>query len=128
MTMTTSLIRERASLARSASRKLARISTAEKNVALARIADLLETEQAPILEANALDLENARAEGLDDYFVERLTLTPDRLRGIAADTRQVTQLPDPTEATMASRALAPATASVSVAPYGCFSAIDRTNR
>ncbi|MGE0599632.1 MAG: glutamate-5-semialdehyde dehydrogenase [Dehalococcoidia bacterium] len=93
--MTTSLLRDRAAAARAASRPLARVSSAVKNAALARIAELLETDQAEVLEANALDLANAREAGLDDYFVERLTLTPDRLRGIAADTRKVMQLEDP---------------------------------
>lgn len=106
MTMTTSLIRERAAAARTASRALARVSTAEKDKALARIAELLETEQAAVLEANAQDLANARAEGLDDYFVERLTLNPDRLRGIAKDTRGVMQLPDPVGEVFDSRTLA----------------------
>ena len=61
MTMTASPIREAASAARAASRALANISTAAKNDALARIADLLETEQEPILAANAKDLEAQRA-------------------------------------------------------------------
>lgn len=105
MTTTVSLLRERASAARSAARVLARLSTAEKNAALARIAELLETEQAPILEANSRDLEAARTNGLDDYFVERLTLTPDRLRGIARDTRDVMTLPDPVGEVFDSRTL-----------------------
>lgn len=95
MTTATSLIRERAAAARAASKKLASISTGAKNDALNRIADLLESEQAPVLEANALDLKAARAAGLEDAFVERLTLTPARMNGIAADTRTVARLEDP---------------------------------
>jgi glutamate-5-semialdehyde dehydrogenase len=105
MTMTTSLLRERAAAARAASRPLARVSSAEKNAALARIAELLETDQAEVLEANALDLANAKEAGLDAYFVERLTLNPERLRGIAADTRQVMQLEDPVGEVFDSRTL-----------------------
>ncbi|HMO54469.1 MAG TPA: gamma-glutamyl-phosphate reductase, partial [Tepidiformaceae bacterium] len=105
MTTTVSLLRERASAARAASRVLGRISTAEKNSALARIAELLETEQDAVLEANARDLETARANGLDAYFIERLTLTPDRLRGIARDTRDVMSLPDPVGEVFDSRTL-----------------------
>jgi glutamate-5-semialdehyde dehydrogenase len=105
MTMTTSLIRERAAAARAASRKLARISTVDKNAALERIAGLLETDPAAILAANAEDLANARADGLDAYFVERLTLTPERLRGIASDTRDVARLPDPIGEVFDSRTL-----------------------
>ncbi len=95
MTTAVSTIRERAAAAKSASRRLANISTAAKDAALLRIADLLEQDQAPVLEANARDLEAGRAAGLDDYFLERLTLTPQRINGIAADTRAVSRLPDP---------------------------------
>lgn len=102
---TTSLIRERAALAKQASRKLAGASTSAKNAALLGIATLLETEQGPILEANARDLEDGRAAGLDDYFIERLSLTPQRLAGIAADTRNVATLPDPIGETFDARTL-----------------------
>ncbi|MFN0095049.1 MAG: glutamate-5-semialdehyde dehydrogenase [Dehalococcoidia bacterium] len=90
-----SFIRERASAARSAARQIAQLSTDAKNRALRRVAELLEIEQAPVLEANARDLEAGGEAGLDAYFLERLTLTPDRLRGIANDTRAVAALPDP---------------------------------
>ncbi len=103
--MTASIIRERAAAARAAARPLARLSSADKNAALARIAELLETEQEPILRANALDLEAGRANGLEDAFMERLTLTPERLRGIAADTRKVMQLEDPVGEVFDSRTL-----------------------
>lgn len=95
MTTITSTIRERAAAARTASRRLANLSTAAKDAALLRIADLLEHEQQPILDANVRDLEAGRAAGLDDYFLERLALSPERLKGIAADTRAVSRLPDP---------------------------------
>jgi glutamate-5-semialdehyde dehydrogenase len=101
----TSLIRERAALARAAARRLANISTAEKDRALLGIADLLEREQEAVLAANALDLANARATGLGEAFTERLTLTPARLAGIASDTRAVAQLPDPIGETFDSRTL-----------------------
>jgi len=91
----TSLARERAALARAASRRMASVSTDQKNRALRRIADLLETEQAPVLSANAADLAAGRDAGLDSYFIERLTLSPDRLRGIALEVRTVADLPDP---------------------------------
>ncbi len=92
---TTSYIRERASLARTASRELARVSTSDRNAALLRIAELLETEQEAVLAANALDLEAGEAANLDAYFLERLALNADRLRQIGADTQEVASLPDP---------------------------------
>ncbi|MEO9256100.1 MAG: gamma-glutamyl-phosphate reductase, partial [Tepidiformaceae bacterium] len=94
MTTVTSSIRDRAAAARAASRRLANLSTAAKDGALLRIAELLEREQQPILDANARDVEAGRAAGLDDYFLERLALSPERLNGIAADTRAVSRLPD----------------------------------
>src|SRR4029079_18685216 len=42
---------------------------------------------------------------LDDYFLERLSLTPARLAGIAADTRAVAGLPDPVGEVFDSRTL-----------------------
>ena len=95
MTTATSTIRERAAAARAASRRLANIPTAAKDAALLRIADLVEQDQAAILAANALDMAAGHAAGLDAYFLERLALSPDRLAGIAADTRAVSRLPDP---------------------------------
>ncbi|MFN0094403.1 MAG: glutamate-5-semialdehyde dehydrogenase [Dehalococcoidia bacterium] len=94
-TATASYIRDRAAAARAAARQIAQLSTDAKNKALRRVAELLETDQAAVLAANAEDLEAGRAAGLDAYFLERLTLTPDRLRGIANDTRAVATLPDP---------------------------------
>ncbi len=105
MTTTVSALRERAAAARVASRALARLSSSAKNAALERIATLLETEQDAVLAANALDLQAGREAGLDDYFIERLTLTPERLRGIAADTRGVMRLEDPVGEVFDSRTL-----------------------
>ena len=105
MTTAVSFIRERAAAARVASRRLAMLSTGAKNAALLRIAELLETEQAPILEANRRDLEAGRQAGLAESFMERLSLSPERLRGIAADTRTVAGLPDPVGEVFDSRTL-----------------------
>ena len=105
MTAVISVVRERAALARAASKRLANLSTGAKNAALLRIAELLETRQAPILEANAHDLADGRDAGLDAYFLERLALSPERLRAIASDTRSVAILPDPVGEVFDSRTL-----------------------
>ncbi len=91
----TASIRERAQAARAASRELARLSTSVKNAALLRVAELLETEQGDVLAANATDIRAGEAAGIDAYFLERLTLSPERLLSIAADTRNVASLSDP---------------------------------
>ncbi len=98
-------MRDRAAAARAASRKLATLSTASKDAALHRIAGLIESEQGAVLAANAEDVDEGRRLGLDDYFLERLTLTPARLSAIAADTRTVAGLPDPVGEVFDSRTL-----------------------
>ena len=95
MTTTSSLLRERALAARAAARVLATTSTDRKNAALHRIADLLEARTDEIVAANERDLAYARQASLEDAFVERLTLTPDRVRAMANDVRNVALLPDP---------------------------------
>lgn len=80
--------------AKTASRALAKASTAHKNAALFAIAEALEGHETAILAANALDMEAARAAGTSEAMLDRLSLKG-RLRGIAADTRKVAELPDP---------------------------------
>ena len=106
MTTTASLIREQAQAARAASKPLALASTDAKNAALGRIADLLIEREAAILAENAADLEAGCEAGLADFFMERLTLTPARIRGMAADTRHVATLPDPVGETISAQTLA----------------------
>lgn len=81
--------------ARVAARGIANLSTARKNAALLAIADGLEANAAAILEANAADIDAARAKGTSDALLDRLLLTPARIARLAADTRAVAGLPDP---------------------------------
>ncbi|MDQ9318083.1 glutamate-5-semialdehyde dehydrogenase [Klebsiella aerogenes] len=81
--------------AKAASYQLALLSSREKNQVLNKIADYLEAQTEEILRANAEDLSDARANGLSDAMLDRLALTPARLRGIADDVRQVCSLADP---------------------------------
>ncbi|MEW6485293.1 MULTISPECIES: glutamate-5-semialdehyde dehydrogenase [Tatumella] len=81
--------------ARAASYQLSTLSTAQKNQVLLTIASRLEEESAVILEANALDVATARENGMGEALLDRLTLTPERLKGIADDVRQVCRLADP---------------------------------
>ena len=81
--------------AKAASYQLALLSSREKNQVLNKIADYLEARTEEILRANAEDLSDARANGLSDAMLDRLALTPARLRGIADDVRQVCSLADP---------------------------------
>ena len=81
--------------ARAASRRLANLSSEIKNRGLLRIAAALERDQSPILEGNARDCADARSAGLSEAMLDRLLLTPERLKGMAQDVRSVAALPDP---------------------------------
>ena len=82
-------------LAKQAARSLANCSTTEKNKALLSMAAALETEQERILAANARDIAQGEAKGLSAALLDRLRLTPERIRGMADGLRQVAALPDP---------------------------------
>lgn len=81
--------------ARAASRAMARATSAQKDDALERIARRVEAAVDAILEANAKDVEIARASGRDAAFLDRLALTPERVKQMAEGVRQVRALPDP---------------------------------
>ena len=96
--MTTRTVEDLLSLgqaARSAARLVARLSTSVKNDALHNLAGLLESDAEELLQANAEDCAEARANGLSEAMIDRLLLTPERLRGTAAEQRKVASLPDP---------------------------------
>ena len=101
--MTTKIVDEllaKGQAARTASRALARLSTSVKNRALLNIAEELETQQAPVLEANRQDYSAAKEDGLNDAMLDRLLLTSDRLNAMASDVRGVAALPDPVGETL----------------------------
>jgi glutamate-5-semialdehyde dehydrogenase len=81
--------------ARAAAQALAPLPRSVKDDALLAIADALEVRTKEIVEANAEDVERARAAGTSEAIVDRLTLTPERVRAIASDVRDVAALPDP---------------------------------
>lgn len=81
--------------ARTASRVLANLSADAKNAALLATADALERETDYLAAENERDLAAARAAGLSAALIDRLTLTPDRVRAIARDVRTVAGLRDP---------------------------------
>ncbi|MFF5424634.1 MULTISPECIES: glutamate-5-semialdehyde dehydrogenase [unclassified Streptomyces] len=81
--------------ARGAAAQIAPLPRAAKDDALLAIADALEVRTAEIVEANAEDIAKAREAGTSESVIDRLTLTPERVRAIAADVRDVAALPDP---------------------------------
>ena len=81
--------------ARKAARKLANVSAEVKNSALHNVADGLKAREEEILAANERDIANGRERGLEEYFLDRLLLTPERIEGLANDVRGIAALPDP---------------------------------
>ena len=80
--------------AKAAAPKLALLSTRQKNELLLFCADALEQNADTILEANAQDVSAAR-DALGEVMLDRLTLTPARVRAMADGMRDVAKLPDP---------------------------------
>ena len=86
---------EKGTLARDASYKLVSVSTVTKDNALEAIAATLVDKADEIIEANKIDIENARNNGTREAMIDRLTLTKERIEGIAEGVRQVKALADP---------------------------------
>ncbi|KJY80350.1 glutamate-5-semialdehyde dehydrogenase [Vibrio nigripulchritudo] len=91
--------------AKDAAFHLATASTAQKNKALAIIANELEANEQIILEANAKDIEAGRQAGLSEALLDRLLLNKERLAGIASDVRNVINLSDPVGSEIDSKVL-----------------------
>ena len=81
--------------ARSAARTVARAETAIKNRALARMAMAIKRDEQLLLDANARDVEHAKARGLDTAMIDRLMLTPKSIAGMAEGLLQIAALADP---------------------------------
>jgi glutamate-5-semialdehyde dehydrogenase len=81
--------------ARAASRVLATVTTEQKNRALHAIAATVTRNADRILPANAVDLENARENGLSEGMQDRLRLDFRRLEALASAVVQVAGLVDP---------------------------------
>lgn len=98
-------LRELAVQAKEAARVLAGASEERKNRALENISDALLRHQDEILAANRADCDAARADGMSDAMLDRLTLTGARLERMAAAVRKVRDLPDPVGEVMEERVL-----------------------
>ncbi len=66
-----------------------------KDKALISIADALIENTDYILEENQKDLDAGKAAGLTNALLDRLALSPERIKGMADGARQVAALPDP---------------------------------
>lgn len=91
----TNNVEEQAKKARKAAKTLSILTTEEKNEALHTVADDLETGYESILAANMADLKNGKENGFEEAYMDRLSLTKERVFEFAAGLRQVAGLPDP---------------------------------
>ncbi len=98
-------LKEMGAAARKTSRQMARATTETKNRALQAIADGLASSEADVLDANKRDAKAARKAALSEALIDRLTLTPERLQGVAADVRTIAALSDPIGEVFAERVM-----------------------
>jgi len=89
------IIAELAKKARIAARTLATATGVERKSALEAIAQAIESRSTEILAANEIDMQNARNEQMHPQLQDRLSLTAERIKGIAGGARQVAALADP---------------------------------
>lgn len=78
-----------------ASRKLIKLSQTEKNNALVAVGVSIKEGSKDIISANAIDIENARKNGMPEAMIDRLTLDDARIDGIIEGLNQVVSLEDP---------------------------------
>lgn len=78
-----------------AARKLAGLSSGQKNNALMCMADALIKETGIIIEANKKDVQAGIEKGLSRALLDRLLLNPERIQDMAQGLKEVAALPDP---------------------------------
>lgn len=83
------------SRAKAAGTSLQALETAQKNNALAKVAEALKREQDKLLSANEKDCGRARENGMTEGLLDRLTLTPQRVEAMAEGLLQIAALSDP---------------------------------
>lgn len=81
--------------ARTAQKSLASASRADKDAALAAMAQAIDTNRAAILEANATDLQRGRQQHTAEAMLDRLELTDERIDGLVSALGDLAALPDP---------------------------------
>lgn len=88
-------------VAKAAAKVLAQADSAQKNAALAAIAQSIRAHMAQILKANELDVLEAKANSRPESFIDRLMLDEKRVNAIADSLGVIIDLPDPVGAVMA---------------------------
>lgn len=91
----TAAVQAIAQRSRTASRALAAANRSRKDGVLRAIAAAIVAEREAILAANAVDLEKGKANGTSKALLDRLSLTPERIDGLAKALEELAALPDP---------------------------------
>ena len=81
--------------ARKAGREISRTESGKKNLALLKIAEVIEASVDVLASENQKDLAAGKANGLDAAMLDRLALTPKSIQAMAEGLKQVAALPDP---------------------------------
>ena len=124
MSVTIDLVTEKLTQARAASRAVAQLATQDKNTVLQAVAAALEAETDYLVSENSKDVAAATQAGLDPYSIDRLTLSPKVLAGIAGEARKVAALEDPVGAVTEMRTVESGiTVGRIRAPFGVIGAI-----
>ncbi|MGM0854159.1 MAG: glutamate-5-semialdehyde dehydrogenase [Bacillota bacterium] len=89
-------VKKQAMLAKKASKTLSMLTTDQKNKALHILADHLEANYESILKQNEKDLDRGKEKGFEAAFMDRLSLSKERVEDFASGLRQVADLEDPT--------------------------------
>lgn len=84
-----------AALAKKAARQVANLSAVQKNALLTDIAQSLLEQTPQILAANEIDLREGKSSGLDSAMLDRLSLTPERIKEIANAVLEIAAQADP---------------------------------
>ncbi|PPB10811.1 glutamate-5-semialdehyde dehydrogenase [Brevibacillus laterosporus] len=88
-------VTKQAKLAQHASRKLALLTSEQKNAALRAIKEQLVADQAYILAENKHDVDKATESGQLNSLIDRLSLTPERITALADSLEDLAVLTDP---------------------------------
>ncbi|MGG3561867.1 glutamate-5-semialdehyde dehydrogenase [Neobacillus rhizosphaerae] len=98
-------VEAQAILAKKAAKYVGLLSTEEKNKALHKLADMLEAKYPFILRENEKDVFKGREKGYSEAFLDRLSLTKERIFDFANGLREVAELEDPTGKVLSNRTL-----------------------
>ncbi|HEX3036573.1 MAG TPA: glutamate-5-semialdehyde dehydrogenase [Thermodesulfobacteriota bacterium] len=89
------LVKDIASNAKEASSLLAKVSSRPKDAALLSMSRGILEESDFLIQENKKDIEDSKAKGFTQAFVDRLTLTPSRIKAMADGLKEVAALRDP---------------------------------